>query len=80
MLITAGNQGTVTVNSRNVNFAISSGGSVTINGESIETSGTLSNRYKNGTASPSGGNTIKYGSSSTKPSNPNNGDIYLQYS
>jgi hypothetical protein len=63
----------------NINLKTGTNGAVTINGEPIETPGTIANRYKNGTDTPNNGNTIKYGTSTTLPTGAAQGDIYLRY-
>jgi hypothetical protein len=65
----------------NINLKTGSNGVVTINGEPIETPGTISNRYKNGINSPTTGNKITFSSSGPSGSNPtpNRGDIHLRY-
>lgn len=63
----------------NINLKTGTNGAVTINGEPIETPGTITNRYKNGTDTPGSGNTIKYGTSATLPTGAAQGDIYLRY-
>lgn len=62
-----------------INLKTGTNGTVTINGEPIETPGSITNRYKNGTDSPNNGNTIKYGTSTTLPTGAAQGDIYLRY-
>ena len=75
MLITAGNAGSINLDAL----------TVTINGAEISggTTGSVTNRYKNGIQSHSTGNKITYGTGTTTASdtnsNPNNGDIFLKY-
>lgn len=63
-----------------INLTTGTGGEVRINGEPIETPGTISNRYKNGINSPSDGNKITFSSAAPVTStSTNRGDIHLRY-
>lgn len=74
MLIDAGDNGVINLRASAIN-------GVLINGDPIETSSSISNRYKNGINSPSTGNKITFSGSGPSGSNPspNRGDIHLRY-
>lgn len=73
MLIDAGDNGVINLRASAIN-------GVLINGDPIETSSTIANRYKNGINSPSDGNKITFSSAAPATSaSTNRGDIHLRY-